>query len=148
MRISDWSSDVCSSDLVAVARWIERLPHGGVDPRPIFRTNLVEKQLVGHFRFGRQTEHRLAPVGPVQRSGRQAVVPCAEAGRLGGEAQSILALAQRALRVLAVRDVEDEANHAGDVARAVEEEIAAMLQIDEGARSEEHTSELQSLRRT
>src|SRR3546814_11433861 len=49
MRISDWSSDVCSSDLAlaadAVARGRDQRRRGHADPRPAATTGSVPRQL-------------------------------------------------------------------------------------------------------
>src|SRR3546814_1842658 len=118
MRISDWSSDVCSSDLAA------------------YRQPLGDGMDVGqHVRFVRQLDQRVAVVArhrhhaarPVmlERAGQQ---PDVVRGERAGDG-----VAREPLVVLAF---EGEAN------RPVAVDQAAM-----GRRSEEHTSELQSLMR-
>src|SRR3546814_3496914 len=98
MRISDWSSDVCSSDLTVVKTW-------GSSPRP------VGSQLI--------VDDRLRLQGSVSGG-------CIE-GAVVHEAQAIMAGAPPKLLEFGVSD-----EQAWDVGLA---------------RSEEHTSELQSLMR-
>src|SRR3546814_4511525 len=119
MRISDWSSDVCSSDLVAARHLIARLA--------IFDRNAQFEYLSGGLgtfarRGGRSDgEHRQAEQGKrlqvhrVSHTGGKIVMP--------GKRRSAAAAARRARR--------------GALGRA---HRAA-------PRSEEHTSELQSLLR-
>src|SRR3546814_7433644 len=101
MRISDWSSDVCSSDLVEAA-----------DESVIF-------------------DRRDQEVAPILALGRAAVAPVTRGAASRDAAIGILA----------------------DIGRAVgREEIGLAVHIDVGIglqihRSEEHTSELQSLMR-
>src|SRR3546814_7903741 len=107
MRISDWSSDVCSSDLHVL---LELLAELGGDLRHVghrFRIVAVDVE-----------DRCLHHLGRVRRIRRRARV-----GRIGGEAD------------LVVDDDVDGA--AGTVAAQLAER-----------RSEEHTSELQSLMRT
>src|SRR3546814_8856530 len=88
MRISDWSSDVCSSDLIAG----QMLEHGDID------------------RLGRRAQHRLV-------------------GRLGEVGQKLV----------------ERAEARGRIAPEQAGERREMMALDR--RSEEHTSELQSLMR-
>src|SRR3546814_2695389 len=92
MRISDWSSDVCSSDLLAV---------------------FVEEHLV------------------VEAFGRAAAEHARDLRRLGDRIDQILA------RHLVIDPERDPAHRPIDLP----------LQLRQAARSEEHTSELQSLMR-
>src|SRR3546814_4672946 len=112
MRISDWSSDVCSSDLLAARR----------DAAFVRREREHLAVARDHLAVG--VDHRggvvdRVAVAFVQRTGDQP-----DAAVAGGAAQDLLGVAGQALRVGGV--------HAE----------AAQL-----ARSEEHTSELQSLMR-
>src|SRR3546814_2353006 len=115
MRISDWSSDVCSSDLAA-----------GVQARDLV---LV---LVGH----ELEEVAVHGFGEVGRAGRLRLLG-------GAHLRHEVGVALRVRRVLVV---DEEGGAAGDqfVERARQ---ARVVQRQEGDRSEEHTSELQSLMR-
>src|SRR3546814_6243181 len=101
MRISDWSSDVCSSDLldVAVADDPERA--------------VADKLIVGENLLGEATHHRF-----------EGDEPDFVAGKL------------------------DEARQRGRQHQNLADQFAAPLRIQaEHKRSEEHTTELQSLMR-
>src|SRR3546814_2293430 len=110
MRISDWSSDVCSSDLLGIGEGAVLFQEGGAgkeDMRVI--GGFVQEQVLHHHAF-----HRLQPRGDVMGVG------------IGLE--DILALNEDALERAVGRGVQ----HVGDT---------------KARRSEEHTSELQSLMR-
>src|SRR3546814_6586163 len=108
MRISDWSSDVCSSDLGPMAKGVRVALSAHVD------VHLVDVSL---WTGGGRQRHAV---------GRQAHV--------GEGAQHVLGIAPRAVGV--ERD-------AGGVAAGGSDRDDI-----EGGRSEEHTSELQSLMRS
>src|SRR3546814_6071864 len=117
MRISDWSSDVCSSDLLAHLARCHRL--AGAGPDDLDDDILVEDHaLHGHRLIGDQAELRRA-VGLQHR-----------------DALRLQFGAQRGRQGLA-------ADQAGFQRRRAATKLGALLQ-----RSEEHTSELQSLMRT
>src|SRR3546814_6307501 len=115
MRISDWSSDVCSSDLLAVVRHVELAPQLGDmerhgrrrDRQPIgdFLVRLALRQIVKNRHLPRRKRDR-----------------------------RLLKLAQR------LADVRRDIDFAG------QRRVAGGNDMVE--RSEEHTSELQSLMRT
>src|SRR3546814_3601377 len=107
MRISDWSSDVCSSDLDAGL--VDRLLHVGPQQIGLHRRALGAVDALDDAVLGIGGEAFVEPE----------IVP----GRVGDE------IARPAMRKL-VRDHADQALVAGD-----------------DRRSEEHTSELQSLMR-
>src|SRR3546814_6930488 len=119
MRISDWSSDVCSSDLGHLKPLLERLEH-----------ILVERLLEGHYHRG-----KLLGIGPfpgaefrVLRLDVHILVAAGEAAEEPGLALAApLALPHLADEI--VREV------VGELDRAA-------------AKSEEHTSERQSIMRT
>src|SRR3546814_20370397 len=67
MRISDWSSDVCSSDLHATARLRPRASRASLTPLP--RKAISEDVM---------SEHRIDPNGPLK--GRNALVTGASRG--------------------------------------------------------------------
>src|SRR3546814_2895306 len=116
MRISDWSSDVCSSDL----RRTQLVAHVGEEPA---------LGLVGRLgRFGR-ADQRLEQRTQVERHRDQPRQQPPAEPRVG----------------LPVRRVEDDGQMRDDrkADRGVEEPRA----IAQAVRSEEHTSELQSLMR-
>src|SRR3546814_3901331 len=113
MRISDWSSDVCSSDLVGLQGY---LGAGGKAPE---RSDLLQR---GGHRFGRHQRRRAA----TEEDGADP----AGAALCGG----VLQVAQQ--RRPPARLVDALAHVAVEVA------VGALR-----SRSEEHTSELQSLMR-
>src|SRR3546814_2913736 len=109
MRISDWSSDVCSSDLLYLGRGRR---HGDVDQIAL-RQDIDRRQLSGSRAAVRRQQ-----VDPDKRAGR------------GGAGQDIAA------------DIRADKRSAQCGGR-----IAADAAQSAGQRSEEHTSELQSLMR-
>src|SRR3546814_2092130 len=116
MRISDWSSDVCSSDLILLRDGDE-----GLEVLMVERTGSAS-YAAGKFVF---------PGGTVD---------AADAGHAGPEA---------ALRVAAIRETYEECGlllaDPVPVTVAPAPDFATLLQS--AGRSEEHTSELQSLMR-
>src|SRR3546814_7935686 len=115
MRISDWSSDVCSSDLQKQA--------GDLD-------EVLEERDVAH-QVGDGFEQRPSGVEPgLGDAARPHEIGRGEAGAAGLEAEPGEAL-------------EDNLREAVPVADDVGEDAD-----EHGLRSEEHTSELQSLMRT
>src|SRR3546814_1398123 len=108
MRISDWSSDVCSSDLERALTTVAAANH--LSP----------------------STYRLAALSAVVK-GCSDVVPVADETL---EGMLLLPFDERAALVLV-----------GLVGLSAED-AAAVLETDVAARSEEHTSELQSLMRT
>src|SRR3546814_2142400 len=107
MRISDWSSDVCSSDLAAVAEVVDFLRR--------------QQHHVGLERLLAAVGLRRGDRGGLRRAVLQA-----------GDVEGFRAVEAERLRVLAVLELQREHAHA--------DQVGAM-------RSEEHTSELQSLMR-
>src|SRR3546814_3540052 len=130
MRISDWSSDVCSSDLCATQRAAREV--GGVGDDRLAHPNGVGDAEVAALVF-----HRHHAAG--ERRRLEEVVEAEEVG----EAEIILG------GPVAIR-IEGDGGVALVGGRPVVEdgETVAALQLDLHARSEEHTSELQSLMRT
>src|SRR3546814_3983661 len=132
MRISDWSSDVCSSDLIhlAVEQHVDRDRHARVDAAPVVR---LRRQFLPQ-----------ADAQPVLPGIRQA-----ERGKLFA-ALIVLLLVLRLLLldlILALlallqltRQLDDDLRRAAVDADAVVDQPAKLVE-----RSEEHTSELQSL---
>src|SRR3546814_6776896 len=110
MRISDWSSDVCSSDLVSPRR-PHRRPRG------------VVVQPAG-------IEHRAA--APTEPRGPGSGILCRQ-GRRGPLAHHRLVLTA--------------APHLQGVPMALDPQLLEILACPAAKRSEEHTSELQSLMR-
>src|SRR3546814_4418703 len=136
MRISDWSADVCSSDLVVAGQRIE-----------LDADRQATLQLGQHVRG----------LGHVESTrGNEQHVVRAHRPMLGGHRGALDEWQQVALNALA-RDVGAAALGArGDLVDLVQEDDAVLLDSgDRGAdyrllveqRSEEHTSELQSLMR-
>src|SRR3546814_2802381 len=109
MRISDWSSDVCSSDLARLVEAEERLENIFV----ALRRNAGAVVVDGHL------DQALAPPGP----DRDVLAVALGVGQQVGEAAAHGFAAQR------------------------QHEVLLDVQVDRAARSEEHTSELQSLMR-
>src|SRR3546814_5529328 len=156
MRISDWSSDVCSSDLRADIRVVEdRVDHflGAVDAlENAFGKAGLEHQLAEAHRHAgialagfqdegvagrdRRAEHpHRDHRGEVER--RDAST---DADRLAHRID--VDAGARALRIFALQHMRDAAAEFDDVEPALD--VAARVGDD---RSEEHTSELQSLMR-
>src|SRR3546814_13484995 len=86
MRISDWSSDVCSSDL-AVMRG------GGVDRE--IRVILDPARLQGYGIAAAQVNMQLRQLNANQAGGRAEVAGAEQSMRVLGNAQSAYALGQR-----------------------------------------------------
>src|SRR3546814_4503710 len=112
MRISDWSSDVCSSDLVGLA--IRRVDCG-IDAADVAPAAEHREDPVGNTRIVEALEFRLRPVG-------DPLVPRTLRGAVFG----------------------DERIRIGRTVVGVE---WVEFGVGQGRRSEEHTSELQSLMR-
>src|SRR3546814_8465244 len=138
MRISDWSSDVCSSDLIELERPIrERRPRFEVEPAVERRGGVVRRQVIGEHvaaeapvvaQYVAQQERIFAGVGAVD-------------ARIRAHDGADVRFLDRGLRSrqmdLALRAFVDD-----DV-----DQYARAEQAGEWRRSEEHTSELQSLMR-
>src|SRR3546814_2349807 len=133
MRISDWSSDVCSSDLLAGQVELGECP----DVLDVRQRALVHEAGRAH-RFWRRFARRGQRHDHVQVSGRQrlrGLRGALELPRTDGNSRRAVA---------AAGDIQSLAQATGR-ARVVERDIE---QFGRGlARSEEHTSELQSLMR-
>src|SRR3546814_1797183 len=117
MRISDWSSDVCSSDLAAKARGVQ------FGRRPTLTPGQVEhaRELLGESRTATETAELLGVHrATLYRALRGQETSQAEARRRGAFVEDALTEADA---------------------------LAAADQAGTKARSEEHTSELQSLMR-
>src|SRR3546814_3919611 len=126
MRISDWSSDVCSSDLidedVAV---VHRRDQADV----LRQQHAVAENVAGHVADAHAGEVLLLAVTPERAEVALDRLPAAA----GGDAHALVVVADRTAG--GERVVEPVAVLAGDAVGDVRE------------RSEEHTSELQSLMR-
>src|SRR3546814_3194424 len=124
MRISDWSSDVCSSDLAAARRAAEAAP-----PSIAEQLLLEVERSAGAVAALRPTFRRGIGLEALQQAlGALAVLQILEGRR--GILQLIL---QHAFEVRLVRDIMPGAGH--------------LDRHGDAGRSEEHTSELQSLMR-
>src|SRR3546814_6879652 len=152
MRISDWSSDVCSSDLVGPEAG--DLVHGGVEVLGVPLLDQPELVEAPHHRPERHRRDRGIDVRVGLALGLQA------AQRLLGAIREVLLAAHPGVvhEVVVARHLFDDAH---DLAvRAVALEVAPVgpqdplvlarrrrVLVAVGCRSEEHTSELQSLMR-
>src|SRR3546814_4173027 len=140
MRISDWSSDVCSSDLAAVAK-MRGAQYRSVVPgnRLLMAAQAPECQRVGLGQTARRVRCRLRERVPVrERAGEIAAFGAKPSGRPLSAAWHI-GLARGAFQVFI------GAAGAVDVFVVGDEYRPRRGQAD--GRSEEHTSELQSLMR-
>src|SRR3546814_1534990 len=131
MRISDWSSDVCSSDLGDAAAEQRRLPADlvGGDAFRVEREEIVDVRII--------------TPGPAH-------AVAVEIGRGDAAAARIEAAALEAFRIGRVEQVIGRGLEADRRARGEAAEHRAAAEIGERLdhrRSEEHTSELQSLMR-
>src|SRR3546814_15878670 len=95
MRISDWSSDVCSSDLAAVERELhgrERLQHGHDKPDQIETETGVDRIDEAVDPFAEQAQHQCGiarrQAGLDRKIARRAVAPRSEERRVGTECVS------------------------------------------------------------
>src|SRR3546814_3779205 len=95
MRISDWSSDVCSSDLRPAARSTprgDRSPAGGgvtADAAPMLRELVEQRRILvccGSGGVGKTTTAAVLAM-EAARAGRRAVVVTIEIGRESGRAR-------------------------------------------------------------
>src|SRR3546814_9836509 len=127
MRISDWSSDVCSSDLQRTGARERAKKKGDGDPSPSSRSAAAD---------GRPGGHPPALFSGARRRLLQGIDRhVSAAAALGLEGNGALGLGEEGV-VLAEADV------------AARVELgAALAHQDVAGRSEEHTSELQSLMR-
>src|SRR3546814_1757034 len=118
MRISDWSSDVCSSDLLASGQPLEPCAQPRVDGQPVERDIMdVEQEILGvHAVVAHQPRHRRAM------------------------SVKILLLHPPRVGRVDIQQAHDEGAHA--LVDQVEQLRRRCIE-----RSEEHTSELQSLMR-
>src|SRR3546814_8352900 len=138
MRISDWSSDVCSSDLIAARA------RGRFAPAVHFLVNRFDRGLVGGM-TGEIVENLAAQAIAGADANRLEPVEHVELGqRDAGDARHGAALAHQ-------HRVEPTAatlapGHGAEFMPALAELLPGLV-VEFGGRSEEHTSELQSLLR-
>src|SRR3546814_1513147 len=128
MRISDWSSDVCSSDLPAIL--------------PLFAQPLIDADLLpaienARFLGGEARLHR--KVGLRQEDG---VAPVARGG-VGCVGHGVAALKARRASAQSASICRTSASRSSNFASGRRNSISSTSIV----RSEEHTSELQSLMR-
>src|SRR3546814_5767097 len=125
MRISDWSSDVCSSDLLAI-ELVDQILDLGV----------VEVDGLHHFRqlFAQLLEAMLVAVADVLAIGQRAEAAVLKAGELG------IGVGDRGETLQRVRL--QQFFH-----RRKRKRVVFLILLGGAGRSEEHTSELQSLMR-
>src|SRR3546814_7953030 len=114
MRISDWSSDVCSSDLENTA-----------EPRSAAAGESVEIDAGGHHFDGHQHAAFTKGRGDAGAWSEDAITEIGVAGR----------------------ESDDEATKNPGIARNIMGVLLVHRMVGEDERSEEHTSELQSLMR-
>src|SRR3546814_4254933 len=124
MRISDWSSDVCSSDLIS-NKVMPSLAYGGKSCSLKFKAEVQESYLQGKQR------------GPNQSPGYAPAVSSWSAG----------------LKVVRCIGYDDGAKDARRIGKSEDQRYIYVYPLreyhmDRLARSEEHTSELQSLMRS
>src|SRR3546814_5709173 len=129
MRISDWSSDVCSSDLVDISVAGHLLPSGGDIGAVLRRNNVV----IGRVKAS------LSPLPPGSGSWMERLMGAPLSGgiRYNGPAGTLFSFA----------GLSDQ-THSGAIGVAAD--FSGRLQSPQFTglvRSEEHTSELQSLMR-
>src|SRR3546814_1817703 len=124
MRISDWSSDVCSSDLVGVAAVPAAHGAGG------------ERQFGVH--------HHARGIEELRDAQAVAAAACADGGVEGEQAR--LQLRQRVFAYRAAVLRREQHRLGGRVVDRLHGRHA-VAELERGLRSEEHTSELQSLMR-
>lgn len=82
---------------------------GGDHAPAIIRMDHHEKILVRYLGVGRQSEHRFASAIPTVGPGDEIEIPCADRGRLHGQAQSFFCILKRLFRLLALSDVYHDA---------------------------------------
>src|SRR3546814_7764971 len=122
MRISDWSSDVCSSDLLVLALGT------GLDPRETVGDGVVDGLIVAGLEVQEAEASERAPVASVEGVGGFQV--------------------QGAGNELALIVRHHQHGPVGEALAEQVEEVAGEVRLAPLAvRSEEHTSELQSLMR-
>src|SRR3546814_8279242 len=126
MRISDWSSDVCSSDLGACVNVVAYLEHGesGFDANDAIASLDIEAAVRRHFGRRHPLDDPFRHVFP------------------GGAHPDVLGSVHRTAPVCSTRIASIAINVALDRRRSRKENSKTSLM-----RSEEHTSELQSLMR-
>src|SRR3546814_8215836 len=122
MRISDWSSDVCSSDLRAGFRDLEVVGRD-LHPLPLQLRHLVAE--VPGVQHDAVADHR-------QRAAHDA----------GGEQRELVDLLPHDQRVTGIMAALEAGDDVGALRQPVDDLALALV-----ARSEEHTSELQSIMR-
>src|SRR3546814_9501662 len=128
MRISDWSSDVCSSDVHARRRGVEQIGDAERDPEAVGDIAAQRQRMIegrGHADVGTETSARTEA-----RGAARIAALCAQ---------------QIFLVRCGTRDVEP-VEERPVVLHPAKIEIADPLRVAD-LRSEEHTSELQSLMR-
>src|SRR3546814_8380891 len=126
MRISDWSSDVCSSDLQAFLPLPPRWRHCRRLPEPVLRSTAVPAWQAHRCQHGRHVFRTF--ISPEKASGSTRLKPRSVSPHVKG----ILAPYRRN-----VRRGQDAGLCRNDIRHG----------MDDMHRSEEHTSELQSLMR-
>src|SRR3546814_156239 len=134
MRISDWSSDVCSSDLDIGLRAVEDAGRGGIAVAVIVEHHRIARAVVDELQIaaavvGEGLHPAIGEIDPLDAA--RARLPD-RAGRLHRRAEGV----HRAVGV-----------GVDELAADVSELTLAGVEIVIGDRSEEHTSELQSLMR-
>src|SRR3546814_10367139 len=155
MRISDWSSDVCSSDLVTQTllplRMLGELVNHVAerDGAGVVRGHQHEDHLIDDIVVG----ELFAVFGACVAQAREQIVALRCALGRQFAAEKILKHATALQSRAPARERQAEADHAGGGANGGEECLVQRIRL--GARlaaheyrSEEHTSELQSLMRT
>src|SRR3546814_3245125 len=68
LRISDWSSDVCSSDLLAIARPVDRAAHIGLQRAPDAKAMRVPEHAAVGFLLQVEQVHLAAELAEIGRA--------------------------------------------------------------------------------
>src|SRR3546814_4799626 len=129
MRISDWSSDVCSSDLVGVNKY-------RLKDEDLLETLEVDNSKVREAQVARINRVKASRDEAACRAALKALRDAAAAPQ--SVETNLLAHAVEAARARATL---------GEISSAMEEAFGRYATVPTPVRSEEHTSELQSLMR-
>src|SRR3546814_8854645 len=152
MRISDWSSDVCSSDLhtgdiVVDAQPVELVPPRHQDNRKAHPDDATVKGHAALPQLYNVAGVREEARGVVEQHIGQSAAQDDAKRRPGDEIVRVTAGHGRAWRLQQAEQIPPADEYAGDIGEAVPAELQEAEVKRDGRRSDEHTSELQSLMR-